>query len=89
MNPRFSKNGKSLFALRCENEGKSVIEVNLTNKGFSHKGNFKSSAIQLISNGDILYSTSINCSIPDLFRSKDDGKEAKLIVKDASSPDIL
>jgi Tol biopolymer transport system component len=87
-NPRFSKKGNSLFVLRCENGGQAVMEINLTTKGITRKGTFKSSALQTISNGDILYSSPIICSRPDLYRCKTDGTGAQIVARNAASPDI-
>ena len=86
--PRFSKNGRSLYVMKLENGDKVMMEINLTTKGITRKGNLKSSAVQTISNGDIVYSTGLYNAFPDIYRCKSDATSSKLIVKDACSPDI-
>ncbi len=86
--PHFSKNSKSLYVMKLENGDKVMMEINLNTKGITRKGNLKSSAIQTISNGDIVYSTGIYNTFPDIYRCKSDATSSKLIVKNACSPDI-
>ncbi len=88
LRPKFSKNGKSLFFLKSENEDKVMMEINLTTKSVSRNGNLKSSAIQTTENGDIIYATDIKNRFSDVYRCKTDGSNSKLVVKNGNSPDI-
>jgi hypothetical protein len=88
LNPRFSINGNILYVLKSETDNKVLMELNMNTKGFSQKAILKSSSIRMTGNGDILSSTCIKSSIPDLYRSKSDGSNYNLVAKNAGSPDI-
>ncbi|MEI6521666.1 MAG: hypothetical protein WCO98_16775, partial [bacterium] len=78
----------TINVLMCENDEKVMMEINLASKGFSRKLDMKPSSTQTLNNGDILYATSVKCTTPDTYRCKYDGSNAKLVAKNAGSPDI-